>query len=250
MQRNFAINGLKSPTNIESVLQGAISSYFTLILTPGDVKLQNCFRLPLPSEMRRDALIVDIPLSTPTDTVPISGKQDIFRLCTTHLESLGKGFDLRRKQLEIISQKLKTGKNHNIVAGLVGGDMNSIEDVEQTWPSDLGLTDVWVEEGVLANETVANSPISNSLGRSSGHTWGYQPKGQYPPRRFDKFMYTGSLRVASRIDGRISERIERLGIWLRADLSPIDRGRTPVPSKTRDLWASDHFGIAIEVSIP
>lgn len=56
-------------------------------------------------------------------------KVECLRFCTTHLESLAEepGFELRPKQLAVISALLKEQtQDVEIVGGLVGGDMNAI----------------------------------------------------------------------------------------------------------------------------
>jgi hypothetical protein len=57
----------------------------------------------------------------------------VLRLCTTHLESLGKRLSLRREQLELISQRMKEVEDGStVIASLVGGDMNVIHETERT----------------------------------------------------------------------------------------------------------------------
>ena len=238
IQTNFLITGLPPPTMMRNGIPQTVH-YFNLILTPKTLVCQHSYRIPLPSEMGRHALFVDIPLYSSKDKAyaSSSGPTDIFRLCTTHLESLGEGMSLRRRQLEMISQQLnaKVQESYNIIAGLVGGDMNSINDEEEhTWCSEMGLKDVWKE--VDERMTVMDTQLDCSSGRVDGHTWGYQPRSQYEPKRFDKFIHTGSIRFLDQVDNK--QKIQRLGIGLKADIGSEDRA-----------WVSDHFGITVEISV-
>ncbi len=58
------------------------------------------------------------------------------RFCTTHLESLAEepGFELRPKQLALVSSLLKedtaSQRGYEIVGGVVGGDMNTISQLD------------------------------------------------------------------------------------------------------------------------
>ena len=76
--------------------------------------------------MGSDALAVDIPVLNPGGrTEP----QKSFRLCTTHLDSLWSWKPYRCGQLAIASELLKGSlfTKSEIIAGLVGGDMNVID---------------------------------------------------------------------------------------------------------------------------
>jgi hypothetical protein len=73
----------------------------------------------------------------------------------------------------LISEELnKDGGITNVVAGLVGGDMNAIHDVEHMLHRQMGFKDAW-EEMLLTNPpNPKRSEIDPSYGRISGHTWG------------------------------------------------------------------------------
>jgi hypothetical protein len=209
----------------------------------------------LPSEMGRDALFIDIQLH-PTHRRPNSETKDVLRLCTTHLESLEEGACLRRRQLELISQELnKDGGMTNVIAGLVGGDMNAIHDVEHMLHRQMGLKDAWEETLLTHPPNSKRSEVDPSYGRISGHTWGYQSNmTKWAPSRFDKFMYTGCIKTVplSETQGSGGE-LGRIGIGLTADV-PLKVGymgqHPPKPDDTiQKTWVSDHFGIAIGIKV-
>ncbi|KAF2177317.1 hypothetical protein K469DRAFT_697326 [Zopfia rhizophila CBS 207.26] len=104
VQQNFIIAGHEPPRTFQAGIPRP-ARYFTLVMTPKSLRLESSFRMPLPSEMGRDALFVDVQLC-PTNQRPNSEMKDVLRLCTTHLESLEEGTSLRTRQLELISQKL------------------------------------------------------------------------------------------------------------------------------------------------
>jgi tyrosyl-DNA phosphodiesterase 2 len=66
--------------------------YFTLMMISRTLPISNCFRVPFVSEMGRDALVVDIPVS---EDHGLKESKRSLRLCTTHLESLYTGKELR-----------------------------------------------------------------------------------------------------------------------------------------------------------
>lgn len=188
IQENCRVIGLKPP----KILQNAIprsAKYFTLITTPKSLKLAQCFRLRMPSEMGRDALFVDVPLC-PSSYASTAQRSDVLRLCTTHLESLEEGAQLRQRQLEMISQYLREDTDHsNIVAGLVGGDMNAICDSDHDMHRQSCLEDAWEEMSFEYHTTSEYEQLDLSFGHLDGHTWGYQShEPKWSPARLDKFM--------------------------------------------------------------
>jgi tyrosyl-DNA phosphodiesterase 2 len=249
IQQNFAIVGLNPPRTFQDGIPRP-AKYFTLVITPKSLRLENSFRMTLPSEMGRDALFVDIQLC-PLSRRPSSERTGVFRLCTTHLESLKEGADLRRRQLELISQMLKKGGDGtNIIAGLVGGDMNAIHDIEHTMHRQMGLKDAWEDESFAYRPNPEHGELDPSFGLLSGHTWGYQSKEtEWAPDRLDKFMYTGAIETTplneTRKPGWL---LGRLGVCLTAD---VPLGLQPLkPDETvQKAWVSDHFGIAIGIRV-
>lgn len=203
--------------------------------------------------MGRDMLGVDVLVSGGGDGEGGDGgrKMKCVRISTTHLESLGEepGYELRPKQLAIISGVLKEKEiaqgGVGIVGGLVGGDMNAISEVDYTSHRrpDVELRDVWEERIGAAGSGAedggkglvdGNEEDSFGFGSKVGHTWGYQPRSRWPPERLDKFLVTGDVRVV-----KLDEIEDCSG----------DVGRLGVGLKTESgLWVSDHFGIAVGVN--
>jgi hypothetical protein len=85
MQQNFAIVGLNPPRTFRDGIPRP-AKYFILVMIPKTLRLTNSFRMPLPSDMGRDALFVDIQLC-PSSRRRSSERKGVFRLCTAHLES-------------------------------------------------------------------------------------------------------------------------------------------------------------------
>jgi hypothetical protein len=95
IRENFVVSNTDAPQR-----------YFTLMMVSQHIQCENWFRVPFSSQMERDALVVDIPISLTGESEPL---KKILRLCTTHLESLweSEGEELRPRQLVQISTLLK-----------------------------------------------------------------------------------------------------------------------------------------------
>ncbi len=257
--------------------------YFTLMMVSQQVQAGTWFRMPFPSRMGRDALVVDIPILS-------SGKESkrinkILRLCTTHLESLPEveGEERRPLQLALISALLKAPPTPRaqIVAGLVGGDMNSISPIDAASheTENVKLRDVWEE--TPPPPIPLRKPFQKDLtsGRARGNTWGYQSRAARSRKRLDKFFYTGSgdtVPVPEAQDW--SGKIGRLGIGVKTKVEVWEsewpelrlvKGKLVEKSvkwhldperewckdfrerketggrKEIDTWVSDHFGITV-----
>jgi hypothetical protein len=220
-------------------------------MTPKSLRIEKAFRMPLPSEMGRDALFVDIQLC-PTKQGQTHERIDIFRFCTTHLESLVEGTCLRKRQLELISKKLQGDEGMtNIIAGLVAGDMNAIHDTEHILHRVLGLRDAW-EDTLFTHPPNLDGKADLSFGRTNGHTWGYQSDGRrWAPSCFDKFLYTGCIGTVPLCKSqRFEGTVRRLGISLTVNL-PLKVGPLGEYLLKADpkAWVSDHFGIALGIKI-
>jgi tyrosyl-DNA phosphodiesterase 2 len=251
--------------------------YFTLLLVSKTLATERWFRVPfVGSGMGRDALFVDIQFSSPLpdgggdvriaaseaeDGPKKQEKKKVLRVCTTHLESLSEreGFEKRPKQLGLISRLLKGAREGweegeddpsgsvEVIAGFVGGDMNSISDLDNACHrrSEIELKDVW-EENVTSAEINAEHKAylsqeeDSTFGRLQGHTWGYQPRQRWPPKRMDKFFYTGiegrelEFMALEETKGDASGKLARLGVGLKTEWGQ---------------WVSDHFGIAVDVKV-
>ncbi|CAK5265334.1 unnamed protein product [Mycena citricolor] len=165
------------------------------------------------TRMSRDCLYVDLDLHLPH----AEERSALFRLriANTHLESLrGFGDAARPKQLAKIA-KLLTAPG--IDGGVVAGDMNCIAPTDQDLPEEVGLADAWVKK-----EGHESNAEGDDTGEADGHTWGYQPKNRFPPRRMDKVLFAGNVSATI---------VQRVGVGLR-----VERDKNPV-------WVSDHYGL-------
>lgn len=272
IKKNFAISDVDAPER-----------YFTLIMVSQHIQAESWFRFSLPTNMWRDALILDIPIS-PVEGEPERSKR-ILRLCTTHLESLWEpeGHELRPRQLAQISALLKAPSKHGvqIAGGLVGGDMNPISPLDMTChkTSDIDLRDVWEDTPSLLGPCLKPFQKDLTYGRAKGNTWGYQSKGSRSRKRMDKFLYTGSVDMEALSESQdLSGKVGRLGIGLKTKVEVLACDRTEsrfvrgkLVEKTRedhydihfdyaqmrydcmrktvDGWVSDHFGIVVGIRV-
>ncbi|KAJ7030026.1 hypothetical protein C8F04DRAFT_1115113 [Mycena alexandri] len=193
------------------------NSYSTITLVPKSLAalVSAVERVPFTdiTKMQRDYLYVDLEIPLPSRLLRL-------RIANTHLESLpGFGDKARPKQLKIVADVL-TGPNVN--GGLVAGDMNCISPSDQGLPEQLGLTDAW-----LAMAVQPTTDGTDDTGEAEGHTWGYQPRCEFPPSRLDKVLTVGELKVVG---------IERIGVGLKI--------------KDKDKWVSDHYGLLAKVVFP
>ncbi len=229
VQENFILIGSDPP---RTVCDGFSipARYFTLVMIPIGLRPQASFRMPLPTRMERDSVFVDIPVCPS----PNSDRKDVLRLCTSHLESLDHNAPRRKRQLELISKQLNEhGDASNVVAGLIGGDMNAIHDEERALPELFGLRDAWADVG----PGHAEHQEYVSTGGREGHTWGYQSgKTEFPPKRFDKLLYAGCIETVPLDETPgFGRRLGRLGVGLKVE--------------SDQRWASDHYGIAIGIKV-
>lgn len=220
---------VKANFQISHTQPGQYQAYFTITLVSKNIGVLSVFRTPLVKTcMGRDGLFVDLLVShSPTDR----NMKSVLRICNTHLESLQSGNSVRPLQLGQIASLLQTppSPDTEIVAGLVGGDMNAISPTDEDLHCrpEIDLQDVY-ETTKGSRESLSN--INDEQGGREGYTWGYQPTCQYPPGRLDKIMFTGTLRPAA-VGG--SPCVTRLGIGLKAKIQP-----------GAEVWVTDHFGIA------
>ncbi|KAH7915612.1 Endonuclease/exonuclease/phosphatase [Hygrophoropsis aurantiaca] len=138
------------------------------------------------SDMRRNALFVDIKLAAPPPADHVPSRIVTIRLANTHLESLPMGARARPVQMSLIAEMLEEDGIHG---GVVAGDMNAIGPSDLTITQDVGLADAW--QGDHDDE--------------DGYTWGYQPRCKFPPGRLDKVLFT--IR-----DGFEVDQPERVGV--------------------------------------
>lgn len=224
---------VKSNFQISHTQLGRYQTYFTITLVSRGVGAVSVFRTPLVKTcMGRDGLFVDIPVSySPTGDRNV---KSVLRICNTHLESLQLGNSIRPLQLSQIASLLRTppSADTEIVAGLVGGDMNAISpnDEDLHWRPDICLQDVYQ---TTKEDEASHGDVNDGLGEREGYTWGYQPTCQYPPGRLDKIMFTGILRPWA-VGG--SSCVTRLGVGLKTKVQDTEPGA--------EVWVTDHFGIA------
>lgn len=269
IRNNFVLSNIEPPPR-----------YFTLMMVSQQVQAESWFRMPLPSRMGRDALVVDIPVLPPG--TELKHTSSFLRLCTTHLESLpeAEGQERRPLQLAQISGLLKAPPTARaqIIAGLVGGDMNPISSIDAASheAEDVKLRDVWEE--TPAPPIPLRKPFQKDLtyGRARGNTWGYQSRAPRARKRLDKFFFTGSaetvplpeaqdltgkvgrlgIAVKTRVEVWESERVENLlvkgkivqkSVVRHVDLdSPWRKDLLKIGvRKEIDTWVSDHFGITV-----
>ena len=287
VQRNFNMTDSTPPRSIHDDVHGdsfvfkklywEAKPYFTLMMLPKSLRILDCFRVPFVSRMGRDALFVDIPISAGGQS--ISGRS--VRLCTTHLESLYGNETHRSSQLATISKLIKEtrAKDHENIAGFVGGDMNAITPSEHNLhrTNEVDLRDVW--EDIPAPLVPVLKPFQKdmSFGQARGNTWGYQSKESSTRKRLDKFYYTGHLETVPLSEPQdVTGKIGRIGIgcktvveaWQGEERSAVFvRGK--LKKKTRieyytarqamkrpdarcvetESWVSDHCGIAVGIKV-
>lgn len=296
VRRNFTLSNADPPQSIFfdipdisftlKLFEWEAAHYFTMILISKDLGPVNCFRVPFTTNMGRDALVIDIPIVNKDRSFPA---RECLRLCTTHLESLWDPSGYRPSQLALIPAILK-GKppsSYKIVAGLVGGDMNSFDKTEYELHKrkDINMKDVW--EDVSAPPIPILKPFQRDMtyGRAKGNTYGYQSNANRARKRLDKFFYTGALETIplSEFDDTTG-RLSRLGLGLKTEVDawewisspwtfergkvvdkpvkeyrPIDRfssdqvrywsERKQLTRVKYECWVSDHFGIAVGIKV-
>ena len=124
------------------------------------------------SRLGKGVLVTDVRINAAWDA-------PFLRLCNTHLTSERGKASVRRRQLADISSLLK-GKAlpltlGGIIAGVVGGDLNIVEDKHRYCRDpDVDLNDAW--DGTPGG----------------GDTWGHQSGKNRVHHRLDRFLYTGS----------------------------------------------------------
>ena len=251
---HFAISEIEAPQR-----------YFTLMMVSRDVPAENWFRVLFPSKMERDALVVDILVSSSKGDT--ANHKKIIRLCTTHLESLPEpeGKELRPLQLAQISALLKESSTPalEIVGGLVGGDMNTISKLDSSChkAAHIDLRDIWEEANTLPIPKLKPFQKDFTYGRARGYTWGKQSRNSKGGKRLDKFFYTGSIDAVAVAEAEDhTGKVGRLGIGLKTNIRVWERevfGNVFQSDKWCEgslwkevnAWVSDHYGIAIGIKV-
>jgi len=187
----------------------------TLVPRSGEVNVTKVFKIPFEdSRMGREAVFVDMEVGGE------GPEPRLVRIANTHLESLsGFGDIARPKQLSVVASHLSAD---DIFAGIVAGDMNPIGPKDDDLPETLGLSDAWK---ICHTPGVAETAEETRRREQEAHTWGYQPRSRYAPKRMDKVLFKGPLAV---------KEIERFSVGLKV---------SPDRVEGRNVWASDHYGL-------
>ncbi|KAL8803383.1 MAG: hypothetical protein Q9200_006234, partial [Gallowayella weberi] len=266
-------------------LDWAAAPYYTVMMISRNLAIVNCFRTPLVSWMGRDALVVDIAVQdeareeNATKVLRLctthleSLWEERMRYLPTQLSSIGNLL------------KGASALGCTIVGGIVGGDMNAIDRSEHELcrAKDINLRDAW--EDMPPPQGLRPKPGQKDLtyGRAKGNTWGYQSLNKKPRdrKRLDKVLYTGSIEPVVIDDiGDLSGVISRIGIQLETKAKVWERKHEELVvqrdrfvektitrifsqsyaerlkedygnrqlnlvQKERNIWVSDHFGIAL-----
>ncbi|KAF7560141.1 hypothetical protein G7046_g4012 [Stylonectria norvegica] len=199
------------------------AAYFTVMMVSKGLPLLGGFRVPLITNMGRDVLSVDIRVSGQGKT---GRGQKCIRLCTTHLESLTEGKAHRLGQLAKISDLLQnpTVPGRELVGGVVGGDMNAIEESEHSYhlTDEVRLQDIWLEASGILGPELDVSKRAERYDEETGNTWNDTYGRGHRSQRLDKFLYSGSIETLPVRDAyrgaEASSKFEIFGIGLTTEV--------------------------------
>ncbi|QPC60668.1 hypothetical protein HYE67_002899 [Fusarium culmorum] len=246
-QQNFVLSDTEPPyvDNKVDKLGGdkgdlKSSQYFTIMMISRNLPISNCFRLPLESEIKTDALVVDVPL-------PVSENDDrsnqSLRLCTTCIESN----DLDFEQLSEVSYLLlgMCSGEQSLVGGLVGGYLG-----EKDFHRDVmkGCNDVWDDESSVVPPVSKSSQkdITSGKGKRKGKSKSKGKGSKGSPHsdktrkgeQSDTFLYRGLIEtVALKEAHDTTGRLGRFGIGMKTK------------SGSDNVGVSDHFGITVGIKV-
>jgi tyrosyl-DNA phosphodiesterase 2 len=185
------------------------SMYGTVTLVSRTIPLVAAHQIEFAtSKMARTAMYTDLQLGFP-------GKEDetvTFRVCNTHLESLMLT-KTRDHQMRVIADLVNDAEG-GLRGGLVAGDMNALTPSDMSLPEKFGLKDAWKGKQKAGDDD------------EEGFTWGFQNRGQFPPARMDKVLYSPApgFTVAQ-------PHVVCVGV------------------KLREEWVSDHYGLLARVRL-
>lgn len=139
------------------------------------------------------------------------GRRGILRLCTVHLESLAGWPPLRYVQWRACARHLQGWKDEEdkdeddgarggVVAAVLAGDCNAIQEYDEALPRANGLRDAYLDLG-------------GAEGDPGGWTWGPQSRdrSRFPAKRMDKVCFScrdEELRVKG---------LRRIGVGVRVE---------------------------------
>ncbi|KAL5333629.1 hypothetical protein BJX70DRAFT_403395 [Aspergillus crustosus] len=186
--------------------------------------------------MQRDALFVDIALPTAIE----QEKNQIIRMCNTHLESLASGVQKRPLQLKVSSEFMHGTRQDGGLpipsAAILAGDLNAFAPQDAVAVGDCDLKDAFLVLGGVENTEEA-------------YTWGKQNPawlgGRFPDARMDKVLFCGRIEVLS---------YKTIGVGLKARVVLLNTDESGGEEEDddehfEDVWVTDHFGLAAEFTV-
>jgi tyrosyl-DNA phosphodiesterase 2 len=173
--------------------------------------------------MQRDALFVDIPLSCPSNPQE-KKKTPLLRLCTTHLESRRASPPKRPAQLVAAAAHLRQAH-----VGILGGDLNAIEEFDRSLHAENGLRDAYLEMGGVE-------------GAEGGMTWGQMAgraeRARFGLTRMDKLLFCGEgVKVVG---------FGRFGMDVVVEEEGAAKRLLEGPGGLERAWVTDHLGVRAE----
>lgn len=189
-------------------------SYGQVTLIDRRLHVQQVSRLPFVSEYQRDAVMVDVKLSTDEDKY--------LRLCNVHLDSMTG--ELRPVQWRAAGHWLHK-EDEGIVASILAGDCNANRPRDRTEPQENGFKDAYLELGGVE-------------GADEGNTWGYQSyRPRFKPTRLDKVVFWGNIEAKS---------LELIGVGVEVqDETAVERLR----AAEQLSFVTDHYGLMCEFTL-
>ncbi|KAK6716727.1 hypothetical protein SNK04_007678 [Fusarium graminearum] len=242
-QQNFVLSD-KEPPYVENKVDKSggdkgdlkSSQYFTIMMISRNLPISNCFRLPLESEIKTDALVVDVPL-------PVSENDDrsnqSLRLCTTCIESNELDFE----QLSEVSYLLigMCSGEQSLVGGLVGGYLGEKDFHREVMK---GYDDVWDDESSAVPPVSKSSQKDITSGKGKSKSKGKGNKGSphsdktRKGEQLDTFLYTGLIETVALKEAQATTgRLGRFGTGLKTK------------SGSDNVGVSDHFGITVGIKV-
>ncbi|KAF2278238.1 uncharacterized protein EI97DRAFT_431503 [Westerdykella ornata] len=171
-------------------------------------------RLPFVSEYGREAVIVDVRLS--------SASSCILRICNVHLDSLNG--PLRPVQWAGLGKQLQD-EEQGVVASIVAGDCNATRPRDRAAPEQNGFKDAYLELGGVE-------------GDEAGATWGFQSRHwqRFGRSRLDKIVFCGKLQVKT---------LDRIGVGVKVE----DEQAVREMAEEALPFVTDHYGLMAEFTV-
>ncbi|KAF2705084.1 hypothetical protein K504DRAFT_106641 [Pleomassaria siparia CBS 279.74] len=171
------------------------AGYGTVTLIDRRLSVARVGRLPFVSEFRRDALFIDVHLSSGS-----AGGGNVLRLCNVHLDSMSGA--MRPVQWRGLAQLLRCQAGleppwGGVAASILAGDCNANRPRDRTEPQDNGFRDAYLELGGIE-------------GDEAGATWGFQSASgaRWGRQRLDKMVFCGDLEIA---------KLDKVGVDVRVE---------------------------------